>query len=136
LFERCGDSNSVELRGCTRNRFTAQVFLLEDMTLRLVENISRMPKHTKKSGKRPKGSDDEFAIDLVDSSIPKAPRHSITIHDSDDDVGGAQSAMSVVRRIKTVKKDKGKVGKGDVEAPTKATVVPDEQGPSGGSMFA
>ena len=62
-----------------------------------------MPKHTKKSGKRPKGSDDEFAIDLVDSSIPKAPRHSITIHDSDDDVAGP--AQTTVRPVTTAEQE-------------------------------
>ena len=74
MVQRCGCS-SVALRGSTRSRLTAQVFLCEYMTLQVVQNISGMSKqkHTKKGDiKRERGeSGDEFALDLVDVDAPK-----------------------------------------------------------------
>jgi hypothetical protein len=62
------------------------------MTLQLVQNTSGMPKHTKKSDKKHArhGSDDEFALDLVDDNAPKAKSSRKTIDDSDVDGVDAQ----------------------------------------------
>ena len=62
-------------------------FFVENMTLLLVENISRMPKQSKKSDKKHArhGSDDEFALDLVDYDAPKAKSSRKVIDDSDVD---------------------------------------------------
>jgi len=103
LGERCGGS-SVALRGCTRHRLTAQVFFVENITLQLVQIISGMPKHTKKSDKKHArhGSDDEFAVDLVDDNAPKAKSSRKTIDDSDVDGVDAQGfAQPISKELDT-----------------------------------
>ena len=92
MVQRCGCS-SVALRGSTRSRLTAQVFLCEYMTLQVVQNISGMSKkHTKKGDiKRERGeSGDEFALDLVDVDAPKKKSSRKMIDDSDVDGVDAQ----------------------------------------------
>lgn len=95
MVQRCGCS-SVALRGSTRSRLTAQVFLCEYMTLQVVQNISGMSKqkHTKKGDiKRERGeSGDEFALDLVDVDAPKKKSSRKMIDDSDVDGVDAQES--------------------------------------------
>jgi hypothetical protein len=92
-LERCRGS-SAALRGSTCSRFTAQVFLFEYTTLQLIQNVSGMSKqkHTKKGDKKHerRGSDDEFALDLVDDDAPKTKSSKKVIDDSDVDGVDAQ----------------------------------------------